>query len=165
MTYNVIVTREGEDWLASVEGVAGAHTFARNLPGLEHEVREMLALALDLPEGHEAEDALDLTWSIHTGDEDLDRLSSSLREERVRLARAERELASKVAELARQLRRTMSVRDVAVLLGVSPQRVSQISPGPSVRMVKGNPWQKVDGRTKKRTKDALAKVRRQKADQ
>jgi predicted RNase H-like HicB family nuclease len=126
-TYRVVVTRDGSNWLADVPDVEGVHTFARTLAGLEREVREAIAVVLDLPEGGEA--ALELTWELHTGDDDLDTQTTALRLERRRLAQAERDLADRTAAMARRLRQEhWSVRDVAALLGVSPQRVSQVSP-------------------------------------
>ncbi len=126
-TYRVVVTRDGSNWLADVPDVEGVHTFARTLAGLEREVREAIAVVLDLPEGGEA--ALELTWELHTGDDDLDTQTTALRLERRRLAQAERDLADRTAAMARRLRQERwSVRDVAALLGVSPQRVSQVSP-------------------------------------
>jgi hypothetical protein len=65
--YEVIVTREGDAWLADGPAVAGTHTWAKNLPGLDRNVREAIALAEDLPEG--AEDGLDLAYqSSHPQD-------------------------------------------------------------------------------------------------
>lgn len=34
MSDGVVITREGDDWIADVPSVPGAHTFARSLPGL-----------------------------------------------------------------------------------------------------------------------------------
>ena len=117
-THRVIVTREGTNWLASVPGVDGVHTYARTLAGLEREVREAIAVVLDLPEGADA--GLDLTWELHTGDEELDAQAMALCLERRRLAHAERELAERTATMARHLRQDhCSVRHVAALLGVS----------------------------------------------
>ncbi len=127
-TYRVVVTREGANWLADVPDVEGVHTYARTLGGLEREVREAIAVVLDLPQGGEG--ALELTWELHTGDEDLDTQTTALRLERRRLAQAEKDLADRTAAMARRLRReNWSVRDVAALLGVSPQRISQVSRG------------------------------------
>lgn len=63
--YHVTVTREGEDWLADVPGLQGAHTFARDLPSLDRYVREVIVLAADLPDA--AADDLSLTWEFHAG--------------------------------------------------------------------------------------------------
>ena len=51
--YRVVVTREGDAWLADVPDVPGAHTWARNLLGLDGAVREVIALVEDLPDGAE----------------------------------------------------------------------------------------------------------------
>ncbi len=126
-TYRVVVTREGESWLADVLDVAGTHTWAKNLPSLDRSVREAIALAEDLPDG--AEGGLALDYGYSTGHADWDAQAAELRAERERVSRAERELAERTAELAgRLVRGGLSVRDVAVLLRVSPQRISQVAP-------------------------------------
>jgi predicted RNase H-like HicB family nuclease len=125
-TYHVVVMREDESWLADVPQLAGVHTFARTLPGLDREIREAIALAEDLPEG--AEPGLSLSYEVHTGDTELDGAAADLRIDRRRLAEQERDLAARTAELVILLRdRRMPVRDVAALLGISAQRVSQIA--------------------------------------
>lgn len=50
MTYTATVTREGDAWLADVESVPGAHTYARSLGGLGAAVREVIVLMEDLTE-------------------------------------------------------------------------------------------------------------------
>lgn len=69
--HRVVVSRDAESgwWLASVIDVQGAHTEAETLEGLDRAVREAVALMLDLPYGRDAEDALDLVWELHTGEE------------------------------------------------------------------------------------------------
>jgi predicted RNase H-like HicB family nuclease len=59
-TYPVVVTREGDAWLADVPDLPGAHTWAKNLPGLDRSVREVIALVEDLPEGAETRLSFDL---------------------------------------------------------------------------------------------------------
>lgn len=127
-TYEVIVTREGDAWLADVPAVAGTHTWAKNLPGLDSSVREAIALAEDLPRG--AESALELVYDYRTGDPTLDATTAAVRADRSELSAAERFLAERTARLADELvhGRGMSVRDAAALLRVSPQRISQIAP-------------------------------------
>jgi predicted XRE-type DNA-binding protein len=126
--YKVIVTREGHAWLADVPDVAGTHTWAKNLPGLDRNVREAIAVAHNLPEGAEAD--LKLSYEYHTGDPDLDTQTAALRAEREHLAEAETDLTERTAHLADQIvhQRGMSVRDAATLLHVSPQRISQVAP-------------------------------------
>lgn len=124
--YGVVVTREDGHWLADVPELAGAHTYARSLPALDQAVREVIVLAADLPD--EAMPGLVLDYSYDTGDPDLDATALEVR----RLRRQADELAAAVTartgEVAAQLvARGLSVRDVAALLGISPQRVSQIT--------------------------------------
>jgi DNA-directed RNA polymerase specialized sigma24 family protein len=124
--YGVVVTREDGHWLADVPELAGAHTNARSLPVLDQAVREVIVLAADLPD--EAMPGLVLDYSYDTGDPDLDATALEVR----RLRRQADELAAAVtartAQVAAQLVvRGLSVRDVAALLGISPQRVSQLT--------------------------------------
>jgi hypothetical protein len=127
-TYRVVVTREHGAWLADVPDLAGAHTFARNIPSLDASVREVIAMVEDLPEG--AEDSLSLAYEFHTGIPAIDDTTSRLRADRDRIRREEKDLAERTAQVARELvtRYSMSVRDAAALTGVTKQRISQITP-------------------------------------
>lgn len=133
MAYRVVVNREDGRWLADVPDVPGTHTWAKNLVGLDASVREAIALAEDLPEGVEPE--LELSYEYHTGDDDLDDATAQLRRERERMEAELARITQRTAELARDMVETYSVRDAATLLGISPQRISQIaarrSPGKS----------------------------------
>jgi DNA-directed RNA polymerase specialized sigma subunit len=123
--YRVVVTRERDAWLADVPDVAGAHTWARDLKRLEGFVREAIVLALDLHDG--AEDDIALEWEYHTGDGSLDRSTSDLRDARRRLTAFAADVADRTQALVADLaRKGWSVRDIAGLLGISPQRVSQV---------------------------------------
>jgi DNA-directed RNA polymerase specialized sigma24 family protein len=121
-----VVTREGGHWLADVPGRQGARTYARSRPALDQAVREVIVLAADLPDA--AVPGLRLDFLYHTGDPDLDSTALEVR----RLRRQAGELAAAAAaartgEVAVHLvARGLSVRDVAALLGISPQRVSQL---------------------------------------
>jgi predicted RNase H-like HicB family nuclease len=124
--YRVVVTREDGQWLADVPELQGAHTYARSLSSLDQAVREVVVLAADLPD--EAIPELVLDYDYHTGDPDLDTTALEVR----RLRRQADELAATAAartgQAAAQLvARGLSVRDVAALLGISPQRVSQLT--------------------------------------
>lgn len=121
----VVVTREGGHWLADVPELDGTHTYAKSLVRLDAEVREAIALALDLPEGDE--EALKLDWDIHTGDEVLDQRAARIRRVRLNVEAAERALQDETAAVAAQYRgRNTSVRDTAFLVSISHQRVSQL---------------------------------------
>jgi hypothetical protein len=122
----VVVTRERDHWLADVPNLAGAHTFARTLPALDRAVREVIVLAADLPE--EEMQGLCLAWEFHTGDPAVDEETARVRALRSEAERLTARASDSTAAMARRLVEAgMSVRDTAVLLGVSPQRVSQIT--------------------------------------
>jgi hypothetical protein len=70
LVYRVTVTREGDAWPAEVPGLAGGHTYARTLAALDKAVREVIVLAVDLPD--EAMGDLTITWDYHTGDDAVD---------------------------------------------------------------------------------------------
>jgi DNA-binding NarL/FixJ family response regulator len=124
--FRVVVTREDDQWLADVPELHGAHTYARSLPSLDQAVREVVVLAADLPD--EAMPELVLDYDYHTGDPELDATALEVR----RLRRQADDLAAtataRTSRAAAQLvARGLSVRDVAALLGISPQRVSQLT--------------------------------------
>jgi DNA-binding CsgD family transcriptional regulator len=124
--YRVVVTREDGHWLADVPELQGAHTYARNLPALDQAVREVIVLAADLPD--EAMPELVIDYDYHTGDPELDTTAVEVR----RLRRQAYELAATAAAQTEQaairlVARGLSVRDAAALLGISPQRVSQLT--------------------------------------
>jgi predicted RNase H-like HicB family nuclease len=58
--YRVVVTREGDDLLATVPSLPGAHTFAQTMADLDTNVREVVVLAADLPA--DSTDSFDLDW-------------------------------------------------------------------------------------------------------
>lgn len=124
-SYKVVVTREGDNWLADVPQVEGTHTFARTLPKLDLEVREAIALALDLPDGAEA--GLELDYEIHTGDAEQDQEFARIRAGRTKVLAAKQALDAQTGNLARSASPGISTRDLGWLLGLSPQRVSQLT--------------------------------------
>ena len=124
--YRVVVTREDGQWLADVPGLRGAHTFARSLPSLDQAVREVVVLAADLPD--EVMPDLVLDYEYHTGDPDLDAAALEVRRLRRQADDLAAAAAARTGEAAGQLvAQGLSVRDVAALLGISPQRVSQLT--------------------------------------
>ncbi|GGM27925.1 hypothetical protein GCM10011608_10950 [Micromonospora sonchi] len=127
-TYRVVVTREYNAWLADVPELDGAHTYARNLPGLDQAVRETIAMLEDMPDG--AEPGIRLAYEYRTGDPHLDEAAAQVRAARSRVAVEKQQVERQTVELARQMlsRHSLSVRDAATLLDVTPQRISQVAP-------------------------------------
>jgi hypothetical protein len=152
-TYDVHVSREGDQWLADVPELEGTQTYASNLTALDRYVREIIVLAVDLPASAAAD--LALRWSYDLGDQ-LVQQANALRAEREELAVKERQLEQATRELATKLTRDLglSVRDAGPLLGISHQRVSQLRPtAKSARPVRA-----------KKAKSATATAHRRKAD-
>jgi predicted RNase H-like HicB family nuclease len=126
MSYRVVVTREEESWLADVPELDGAHTYARTLPALDRAVREVIVLAADLPD--EAMTDLALDYDYRTGDPLLDAVTTEIRSLRAQADALAETATTRTAQAAAALvARGLGVRDVAALLQISPQRVSQIT--------------------------------------
>lgn len=124
MTYEVVITREGHNWLADVPSVPGAHTFARSLPSLYDSVREVIVLMDDLDD--DATPAV--TYRLEV-DDALLREAVDVGRARVELAELERSVQARTGKTVTELTaRGYSVRDVAALIGVTPGRVSQMTP-------------------------------------
>jgi DNA-binding NarL/FixJ family response regulator len=124
--FRVVVTREDGQWLADVPELLGAHTYARSLPSLDQAVREVVVLAADLPD--EAMPELVLDYDYHTGDPELDATALEVRRLRRQADGLAATATARTSRAAAQLvARGLSVRDVAALLGISPQRVSQLT--------------------------------------
>jgi predicted RNase H-like HicB family nuclease len=127
MKYRVVVTRDGDGWLADVPALPGTHTWAKTLRALDRNVREVIGMVEDLPRSAEA--AVDLEMDYHTGDPVLDERAGRLRARRREQERAAAEIASDTSELLRRFAARLSVGDAAVLLGVSKGRISQLRAG------------------------------------
>jgi DNA-binding NarL/FixJ family response regulator len=124
--YRVIISREEGLWLADVPSLRGAHTYARSLSALDQAVREVVVLAADLPD--EAMPGLALEFEYHTGDASLDATTREVRQLRRQADEIAAAATARTSEAAAELvARGLSVRDVAALLGISPQRVSQLT--------------------------------------
>jgi len=124
MTYHVVVTRDGDGWMADVPALPGTHTWAKTLRALDRNVREVIGMVEDLPRSAEA--VMDLDMEYRTGDPVLDERAGQLRARRREQERAAAEIASDTSELLRRFAAQLSVGDAAVLLGVSKGRISQL---------------------------------------
>lgn len=124
--HRVVVTREDGAWLADIPSLPGAHTYSRTLTGLDQAVREVVVLAVDLPDDEIPHVRLD--YVFHTGDPELDDVAAEVRALRTRADELATAAAARTLTAAEALvSRGFSVRDVAALLGISPQRVSQLT--------------------------------------
>lgn len=123
-TYRVVVERDEDVWIADVPDVPGAHTQAGNLTKLDVNVRQVIALVLDLPDG--AEPTLELQYEYVNVPAPV-KVAAILGRRR---AQAEEDLAVVQAQAAQSaadlVKQGWSLRDVGPLLGVSAGRISQI---------------------------------------
>jgi len=123
-TYTATVRRDSGKWIASLNDLPGGHTFANSLNSLRTALKEVVILLADLP--HEATPDIRLVFDL---DDPMLLNALDLAERRKRLAQEEAAVAQATASAVQQLARAgYSTRDVAGLIGVTPGRVSQISP-------------------------------------
>jgi predicted RNase H-like HicB family nuclease len=121
--YTARAQRAGKWWAISVEGLPGALSQVRRLDQAEAMAREVIALVLDVPV-----DSFDVVVAPDLNEEHRDALAE--------LDRAKEQYAESMAALAERQRRVtlllvgdagLTVRDAATVLGVSFQRVSQLT--------------------------------------
>ena len=121
--YTALANREGKWWAISVKGLPGALSQVRRLDQAEAMAREVIALVLDVPE-----DGFDVVVTPVLNEEHRDALAE--------LDRAKEQYAQSMAALAERQREAtlllvreagLTVRDAATVLGVSFQRVSQLT--------------------------------------
>jgi predicted RNase H-like HicB family nuclease len=130
-TYRVIYERDdNQRWFVRCPDVQGAHSHGRTLATARDNIREAIALVLDLDD----DSALDLAEEVRLSDPRLQQLLDQARKLRDAAAEAEEEarLATMKAVAESQRSNTsLSVRDLADLLGLSHQRVQQLLSGVS----------------------------------
>jgi hypothetical protein len=121
--FDIDVTREAGYWVAVARGVRGGATEARRLADLDVEVRDLLSGLLDVDP-----DTMELTWHYDTAlpATAVDRVRAWI-EAQVALEGARREYENAQTRVVEELTRAdVSVRDAAVLTGLSFQRVQQV---------------------------------------
>jgi predicted RNase H-like HicB family nuclease len=113
---------EGGAWLATVPGVPGCHTHGRSIEQATNRVREALSLWVDDAATAQLETEVRLPEPARSN---VRRLSAA----RERAERAEANARELLVETVRELTRDegWSMRDVAGVVGLSPQRIHQIS--------------------------------------
>ncbi|MBM7785518.1 hypothetical protein [Tenggerimyces flavus] len=125
-TYQVDVWREPNgDWSAQAEGVDGAFTAGRSLTEVERNIRESIAVSLDLSRSAEA--AMEIELNVSTTRPDLDELVQRARSAREEARQSTATATELTAEAATELRaKGLSVRDIAKVLDISYQRAQQL---------------------------------------
>ena len=133
--YKARAKRDGKWWAISVAGLPGALTQARRLDQAEARTREVIALVLDVPkDSFDVTVTPDLTEPQRTAMDALDQAKANYAAAAEAMAAWQRELATQLVK-----RDGLTVRDAAEVIGVSFQRVSQLTheegPAPAARRV------------------------------
>ncbi|MGW4464189.1 hypothetical protein [Micromonospora sp. NPDC004704] len=142
-TYTATCTRSGNWWSITVPELPGVFTQARRLDQVEAMARDAIAVLLDVsPKSFDIEIHPDVPSEVTTA-----------RRARAKLAEAEQSAEQATLKAAKALlEKGYTVRDAGSLLGISPQRVSQLTtqkqaakPKPKVRKVPQRSAKRVSG--------------------
>jgi predicted RNase H-like HicB family nuclease len=117
-TYTVVAKRSDHWWAVSVPELKGVHSQARRLDQVESMAREAIALFLDIPPE---------SFAITVEPEIPREVSHALAERQAAKDAEKRAEAATVSAVGYLLSAGFTVRDAGRLLGLSAQRVSQIS--------------------------------------
>lgn len=133
-SYRVVVTREDDLWVAVARGPGlpehGAATESRTIAALEDTVRDVIVLRadLDLEMPYEkAAHSFGLDWEYDLP-ADAESVLETYRASKLRLSQAQASYSDAAVRAAALLAHQVhvSVRDIARLMGISYQRVSQL---------------------------------------
>ncbi|MEW2441555.1 type II toxin-antitoxin system HicB family antitoxin [Micromonospora marina] len=119
MKYTAKCVRSGDWWAITVPEIKGVFSQARRLNQVEAMAREAIALLLDVdPQSFDVDVRPDLPQEV-----------TRARKARSALRKAEETAEEATVTAARALlEKGYTVRDAGALLGISPQRVSQLAP-------------------------------------
>jgi hypothetical protein len=122
-TYRVVVTREDNLWVAVVDGLPGGATDVARMVDLETEVRDLIAGLRDVDP-----DDFEINWHYEQGSHDLTSIVGRLRASELAAEEAvhQRDEARRAAIVAMRDAK-LSLRAIADLVGLSHQRVQQIT--------------------------------------
>jgi DNA-directed RNA polymerase specialized sigma24 family protein len=120
-TYVVHAARSGRGWILTVPEVQGAVSYVRGLGGALAHAREAIAFVLDVPQ-----DSFEVRLEPDLAPDDLAEISRA-RAAVAEAERVQREAAQQSRLVVAKLHREgLSGADIAALVNVSPQRVSQL---------------------------------------
>lgn len=124
VNYDVKVTREAPFWVAEVRGLPGGATETRALADLESEVRDLISGLRDVDE-----EDISLTWDYSRAfPAEVATALGQMLQARAELSRFRSEYERLQHDAVVGIREQgISVRDAAVLVQLSHQRVSQIA--------------------------------------
>jgi predicted RNase H-like HicB family nuclease len=116
--YAVVARRSGGWWAISVPELKGVHSQARRLDQVDWMARDAIALFLDVPPD---------SFEVVVEPEVPHEVSHALAERRAAREAEQRADSATALAVDRLITAGFTVRDAGRMLGLSPQRVSQIS--------------------------------------
>lgn len=123
MKFDVEISREGRWWMVAIPAIDGL-TQARRLDEAEEMARSFIALDQDLPLSEVEIGEV----RVCVAGEDIGSQIEEFAQVREEAEAAQRELAARTRELAEKLAKLdVPTRDIGGMLGVSHQRVSQLT--------------------------------------
>ena len=120
MKVTALATRSGDWWAIEVPEVAGVFTQTRRLEQVPAMVADAVATMLDVPA-----DSVEVSVQASLGPE-LDEVMRQARDAAEQAKRAQEVSSQRMRSTVKMLRQDLTTRDVASLLGVTQQRVSQL---------------------------------------
>lgn len=121
--FEVIYERDESGWwVASVKGIPGCHTQGRSIPQARTRIREALSLFVDDAETAELIDKPKLPKEMRKV---VDHLKAARRKADDEQARAQEATREAAVTLTKKM--GLSMRDAATLLGLSHQRIQQLT--------------------------------------
>lgn len=122
MNVTAVARRVGQWWAVEVPEVEGAFTQVRKLDQVAEMTRDAVALLCDVPR-----DVVQVNVQPQL-EESLVQALAGAREKRAQAERLEREASGDISCVAKQLLgEGMTLREVGIVLGVSYQRVAQLT--------------------------------------
>jgi len=129
-TYNATARREGTAWVGAVPDLEGVHTWhPRSLAGLRQGLAEAIVMAEDLPDSAIPEVASRICLDVDFPVGEVTAVAQDARRKREIAAQAQRDAEEATFEAVHRLTVAgLSARDAGIVLGISHQRVAQLTP-------------------------------------
>jgi hypothetical protein len=134
--YTARAQRDGKWWAISVAGLPGALTQVRRLDQAEAMAREVIALVLDVPEdSFDVSVTPDLTRPQRAALDALDQAKANYEKAAAAMTKRQQDVAALLVR-----KDGLTVRDAAEVLGVSFQRVSQLTAAGTPKKATASAW-------------------------
>jgi len=121
-TYRVVAERHDKWWLLEVPEIPGTFSQVRRLDQVDEWIRDAISLMLEIPE-----DSFNIDLDVRLPKDELAELRAVKAAQKA-VTQAQEESSTRTKSLVAKLKdEGLTVRDIGTVLGVSYQRVSQLS--------------------------------------